>query len=154
MTAPKLTTLKRRKDFLRVRGGARWAGPCFVVEAKRRVAPDTAGAPVATARFGFTVTRQLGNAVVRNRIRRRLKAAIREVAGGGPPDAGGTDFVIIARKEALDRPFAALRQDLAAALARVARGAGKPKQGAAKSVVRREQNAGRTGSADQDTDSR
>jgi ribonuclease P protein component len=67
------------------------------------------------ARFGFTVTKKLGNAVTRNRMRRRLKEVVRLVA---PTRArAGCDYVLIAREAAATRPFAALEQDLAAALA-------------------------------------
>lgn len=68
-------------------------------------------------RFGFTVTKKLGGAVVRNRIRRRLKAAILELVDGHARP--GFDYVLIARKAALDRPFAALKKDLEDALHRV-----------------------------------
>ena len=66
------------------------------------------------SRFGFTITKKLGNAVTRNRIRRRLKAAFRTVA----PDHAkpGFDYVVVARGAAFDRPFAALVADLEKAL--------------------------------------
>ena len=75
-----LVTLKKRPEFLRIRGGTRWSSASFVLETKPRAAPTPGRAPdgvgdagVPDPRFGFTVTKQLGNAVVRNRIRRRLK---------------------------------------------------------------------------------
>ena len=72
-----------------------------------------------TARFGFTVTKQLGKAVVRNKIRRRLKEAVRAIAPANTlPDL---DYVIIARQPSLDRPFERLKQDLADALVKVNR---------------------------------
>ncbi len=118
-----LETLKKRADFLRLRGGARFATPSFVVETRPRVknapnaqdaAPETAA---SEARFGFTVTKKLGGAVIRNRIRRRLKAAVRLVA---PALAHpGHDYVLVARQTALDRPFADLKKDLERALQRV-----------------------------------
>ena len=64
----------------------------------------------AGARFGFTATKKLGNAVTRNRIRRRLKEAVRIVAPGRARD--GCDYVLIAREAAASRPFAALELDL------------------------------------------
>jgi ribonuclease P protein component len=86
---------------------------------------DTAGgerevtkrlAPAALPpRFGFTATKKLGNAVIRNRIRRRLKEAVRLVAPGTAH--AGCDYVLIAREAAATRPFAALERDLAAAFA-------------------------------------
>ena len=118
--APSVTTLKVRAEFLRVRKGARWAGPAFVLEAKERHRRD--GGPLAGEqgpRFGFTVTRQIGKAVDRNRIRRRLKAAVRGVS----PDhaKGDFDYVLIARKPALTSAFAAIVADLVKALERVHR---------------------------------
>jgi ribonuclease P protein component len=118
--APGVTTLKMRAEFLRVRKGARWAGPAFVLEAKERHRKD--GGPPAGEqgpRFGFTVTRQIGKAVERNRIRRRLKAAVRGVS----PDhaRGDFDYVLIARKPALTSAFAAIVADLVKALERVHR---------------------------------
>jgi ribonuclease P protein component len=118
--APGVTTLKMRAEFLRVRKGARWAGPAFVLEAKERHRKD--GGPLAGEqgpRFGFTVTRQIGKAVERNRIKRRLKAAVRGVS----PDhaRGDFDYVLIARKPALTSAFAAIVADLVKALERVHR---------------------------------
>ena len=94
-----MTTLKKRAEYLRVRKGARCATPAFVLEAKARSDEDRAP-PTGTPRFGFTVTKQVGKAVERNRIRRRLKAAVRDVA----PDHAKRDFdyVLIARRPALD----------------------------------------------------
>ena len=70
-------------------------------------------------RVGFTVTKKIGNAVVRNRCKRRLRALAREVL----PSAGvaGADHVLIGRDETATRDFEAMRADLAAALARAAR---------------------------------
>jgi ribonuclease P protein component len=107
----RLATLRRRPEFLRVRGGARWATPAFVLEARRR------SGLAEGARFGFTVSKQVGGAVQRNRIRRRLKAAVRDVmAEQARPDY---DYVLIARRPALDADFASLVADLVNALQRV-----------------------------------
>lgn len=109
-------TLKKRADFLRLRGGARFATPSFVLETRPR-AEGGADPSSAGARFGFTVTKKLGGAVIRNRIRRRLKAAVGLVA---PRLAQGNhDYVLVARAAALDRPFEALKKDLERALQRV-----------------------------------
>ncbi|MBN9280549.1 MAG: ribonuclease P protein component [Hyphomicrobium sp.] len=123
-----MATLKRRAEFLRVRGGRRWSTPAFVIEMRTRSGSDRPmraemGAETAgqqregegPARFGFTATKKLGNAVVRNRIRRRLREAVRLVA---PSQARtGCDYVLIAREAAASRPFAALEKDLVAAFA-------------------------------------
>ena len=69
-------------------------------------------------RIGFTVTKKIGNAVVRNRCKRRLRALAREVL----PTRGlaGADHVLIGRSDVVDRDFAALRADLERALAKLA----------------------------------
>lgn len=110
----KLVTLKKRADFLRLRGGARWANASFVLETKPRISsvPKDSG-----PRFGFTVTKAMGGAVIRNRIRRRLKAAV--TATAGPLARSEHDYVIVARIAAVDRPFDALKKDLEQAFQRV-----------------------------------
>ena len=69
-------------------------------------------------RVGFTVTRQIGNAVVRNRIRRRLKAAVNAV-GGNLETA--TDYVLVGRRAALTLQFQRLVTDLETGLAALSR---------------------------------
>jgi ribonuclease P protein component len=110
----KLTTLKKRSEFLRIRGGTRCPTPPFVLETKPRLESAAACAP---PRFGFTVTKAMGGAVERNRIRRRLKAAVTAIAATAAQP--GRDYVLIARKNALDIPFDALKKDLERAFHRV-----------------------------------
>jgi len=85
-------------------------------EAQNRGTADRpADTCVGPARFGFTATKKLGNAVMRNRIRRRLKEVVRLSA---PAHAhAGNDYVLIARAPAATRPFDVLERDLIAALA-------------------------------------
>ena len=112
--AMKLHTLKKRAEFLRLRGGARWACDCFALETRPR---DVAPSSTSGARFGFTVTKALGNAVVRNRIRRRLKAAVQALeANAARPNH---DYVLIARASAQVREFSQLKKALEQALQRV-----------------------------------
>lgn len=120
----RVTTLKKRAEFLRVRKGGRCATPAFVLEAKARSGGDDV-LPAAVPRFGFTVTKQVGKAVDRNRIRRRLKAAVRSTA----PDhaRGDFDYVLIARPPALTSQFAALVGELTRAFARVHRAPARPR---------------------------
>ncbi len=100
------TTLKTRREFLRVRGGNRHSTAAFLLEGRARTGADTSTGP----RFGFIVTKKMGGAVVRNRMRRRLKAAVCELA---PECANPTyDYVLLARQPASNRPFAALLRDL------------------------------------------
>lgn len=77
---------------------------------ERSITPKHGDGP----RFGFTVTKKLGNAVTRNRIRRRLKAAF---AAGASEAQASCDYVIVARRTALDRPYALLLEDVTRALA-------------------------------------
>ena len=73
----------------------------------------------AAMRVGFTVTKKIGNAVVRNRMKRRLRALARELL----PVAGisGADHVLIGREGGIERDFALLRTELGKALRKVAR---------------------------------
>ena len=103
--------LKRRAEFLRVAAsGRRAALPGLVLQARDRGDDE----PV---RAGFTVTKKVGNAVVRNRTRRRLKEAARRLLHEGTPR--GVDLVLIGRDATRGRNFAALTDDLRRALARV-----------------------------------
>lgn len=111
----RLTTLTRRSQFLRLRRGARWATPAFVLEAKQRSEACAVSAP----RFGFTVTKQVGKAVERNRIKRRLKAAVRDAQMEHA--RRDFDYVVIARRPALHVNFRVLCADLVTALTRVHR---------------------------------
>jgi ribonuclease P protein component len=111
-----LGRLRRRADFQRVSRGRRRAFEAFTLQGTERPAEEAAG---AGPRVGFTVTRKVGNAVVRNRIRRRLKAAL---VGAKPLEArADSDYVLVARREALARPFAALVDDLRRAFRAIGR---------------------------------
>ncbi len=79
--------------------------------------------PQDTIRIGYTVSGKVGNAVVRNRVKRRLRAAVREVfLKKHCPALPGWDYVLVGRKAALDRPFEALVKDLLYALHQVKEG--------------------------------
>ena len=107
--------LKTRTEFLHVKGGARFAAPSLVLQARQR-APASGDSP-GLARFGFTATKSLGGAVLRNRARRRLKEAVRLA---GPRHAvEGYDYVLIARAGTVQRRFTELVKDLERALAKV-----------------------------------
>ena len=102
--------LKRRAEFLlAAKDGRRAALPGLVLQAR----PRGDDAPV---RLGFTVTKKVGNAVVRNRTKRRLRAAAREVLGEEP--APGIDLVLIGRDGTRGRRFALLKDDLRRAMAK------------------------------------
>jgi len=109
--ASALERLKRRADFLRVAAKGRKA-PVHGLVLQALVRADD-----APARLGFTVTRKVGNAVVRNRARRRLKEAARLLLRVRP--LTGVDLVLIGRDATSTRPFAALQDDLRRALTKV-----------------------------------
>ena len=101
--------LKKRAEFLAVAKGQRSARRAFVVQTIATSTPD------AEPRCGFTVTKKVGNAVVRNRIRRRLREVVRlDAERLGRP---GFDHVVIGRRDALSIDFATLRADVAGAMA-------------------------------------
>jgi ribonuclease P protein component len=116
--APAPQRLKRRAEFLRVASKGRKAPmPGLVLQALAR---DDGG----PARLGFTVTKKVGNAVVRNRTRRRLKEAARLLLT--EQRVCGVDLVLIGRAGTRARDFAALKADIVRALAKagVSLGAG------------------------------
>jgi ribonuclease P protein component len=108
--------LKRRAAFKAVAGGRRITRAGFVLQALAEGGESRDRPP----RFGITVTRKIGNAVVRNRIRRRLREAIRAAAPGRART--GTDYVLIARRAALTLQFDRLVTDLEDGFAALARG--------------------------------
>jgi ribonuclease P protein component len=102
--SPPVARLKRRAEFKAVAGGRRVSKQGFVLQALK-APPDEGARP---PRFGFTVTKKTGNAVVRNRIRRRLREVARFAAGAEK----GTDYVLIGRRAALGLEFERLIADL------------------------------------------
>lgn len=97
--------LKKRAEFLAVQRGEKRRGRLFLLEVLDR---GDGGPP----RVGFTVTKKVGNAVVRNRVRRRLREAVRVHAAGDM--APGNDYVIVGRDDILSAQFG----DIAAELTR------------------------------------
>ncbi len=107
--------LRHRREFLAAARGPRVHRDAFVLQCAGRREPERATQVGA----GLTVTKRIGNAVVRNRARRRLREALRLTLPG--PARGGHDYVVVARDAALTRPFARLREDLAGAFAQMGR---------------------------------
>lgn len=110
---PLALRLKKRADFLAAAKGRRQHQRCFVLQARQR--PEDS--PTEPPRFGFTVTKKVGNSVVRNRIRRRLREALRLADRALSRDRH--DYVLVARIEALTAPFEELRGELARALTNI-----------------------------------
>jgi ribonuclease P protein component len=118
-----LRVLTRRGDFLAANKGTRVSRPGFVLLTRPNGGEGQ--------RFGITVTKRIGNAVVRNRMKRRFRALLREMLPlHGMPD---TDHVLIGREGGIERDFALLRDELLAALARAVAGKGDgPRRGRGK----------------------
>jgi ribonuclease P protein component len=100
-------------DFLAANGGRRAAMPGFVLLVRPREDGDPA------MRLGITVTKKIGNAVIRNRMKRRFRSLAREIL----PEAGlaGADHILIGRAGGLERDFGDLRRELGKALGKVSR---------------------------------
>ncbi|NSZ15507.1 ribonuclease P protein component [Agrobacterium vitis] len=103
-TSKTVGRLKSRPQFLAVRAGEKRKGRYILLEVLDRAEPDT------PPRVGFTVTKKHGNAVERNRMRRRLKEAVR--TGAGLAMQPGHDYVIVARRDVLAAPFGELQDVL------------------------------------------
>ena len=109
--AQRLVTLTKRADFLAANAGRRAATAGFVLLVRDRKDGDQ------TKRVGFTVTKKIGGAVVRNRMKRRFRALAREIL---PADGyTGSDHVMIGRSGGVERDFSALRSDLSRALEKI-----------------------------------
>lgn len=113
-SAERLPRLKRRSDFLRVARGRKAQTEGLILQAR---ADTDAQREQPGVRIGFTVTRKVGNAVVRNRAKRRLRA-VADLLLPGLAKAG-YDYVLIGRSTTVNRPFHALCSDLEEALRKV-----------------------------------
>ena len=108
---PAVVRLRRRSQFLAAARGVKEGRPAFLLQMKARPAGEIDDA----IGVGITVTRKIGGAVVRNRVRRRLRAALGSVLPGAA--LPGHNYVVVARPRAIEHPFAELVRDLASAIA-------------------------------------
>ena len=113
-----LQHLRQRREFVNVaKKGRKYAAPGLVLQALNRLNDQRRNDGIATGsgvRIGFTVARKVGNAVVRNRVRRHLRAAASQIA---PKHVKGNfDLVLIGRAGTKKRNFEELKQDLLEAL--------------------------------------
>ncbi|WP_369026800.1 ribonuclease P protein component [Qipengyuania sp. RANM35] len=111
---PSLSVIRKRSDFLAANRGLRVARPGFVLLANPNGGKGK--------RYGITVTKKIGNAVVRNRMKRRF----RELLWAALPEQGlpDHDHILIGREGGVERDFATLKDELSAALARASEGKG------------------------------
>jgi ribonuclease P protein component len=120
-----LDYLKKRSEFLAVAGtNRRYTTPGLVLQARTLTHVDQPETGVAEAcpprtavRVGFTATKKVGNAVIRNRARRRLRAAVGAVLAD--MTARPADLVLVARQGTITRPFTDLKNDLRLALGKL-----------------------------------
>jgi ribonuclease P protein component len=115
--------LKRRAEFLQVAAANRkWVAPGLILQVRRQPSSESQSedapraAQLEPVRVGFTASRKVGNAVKRNRARRRLRAVAAQVLPQAEP---GMDFVLIARPATVERDYQALVGDLVAGLKRL-----------------------------------
>ncbi len=113
LTKHALSTVKKRRDFLAANSAKRAAMPGFILQIRMRRDGDP------DKRLGFTVTKKVGNAVIRNRMKRRLRALARDII----PQHGvaGADHILIGRAGEVERDYALLNADLKKALSKLAR---------------------------------
>lgn len=118
---PTIGRLKTRPEFLKVAAArCKWVAPGLILQVLRHgsngQSPDHTAQSGEDLRVGFTVSRKVGNAVKRNRARRRLRAAVDAVM----PEHGrpGHDYVVIGRGSTLTRDFEDLKSDLRVAISR------------------------------------
>jgi ribonuclease P protein component len=109
--------MRHRADFLRAAQARRFGTPGFTLQARERRPDEPGGAAI---RLGYTCSKKIGNAVVRNRAKRRLRALARATVG--ERGRSGWDYVLVGRPAAtVDMPFATMLADLARAFDRVHR---------------------------------
>jgi ribonuclease P protein component len=105
-----LDRLRQRADFLAAASGLRVTTPGFIIQGRKR---DDGG----PCRVGYTVSKKVGSAVERNRVRRRLRELVRR--NGAPLMQPRCDYVLVGRRVALSRDFSAMGEELGSALKRL-----------------------------------
>jgi ribonuclease P protein component len=104
--------LRQRADFLAAAGGQKSVTAGFILQLRKRP-----GADAGSVRVGFTVSKKVGNAVERNRVRRRLREVVRLADAAAIP--AGHDYVLVGRRAALSLPFQRISDDFKGALRRL-----------------------------------
>ncbi|WP_373489684.1 ribonuclease P protein component [Parasphingorhabdus sp.] len=114
---PPLAVIRKRADFLAANRGKRFVTSSFVLLAHRRRADHAI--PADTIRHGITVTKKIGNAVARNRMKRRFRALLAQVLPGD--GIAGVDHIMIGRKADHEADFATMKADLEKGLRHLAK---------------------------------
>ena len=115
----RLHSLRKRQDFVDMRAGRRQHSTSFVLQ-MREHCHNVAGNGV---RVGYTVTKKVGNAVERNRIKRRMRAVVARAMSTGARQAH--DYVLICKRAALNTNFETMVTELGTSLNRVHRNSNK-----------------------------
>lgn len=110
-----LSTIKKRADFLKVsKTRCKYVAPSLIVQSREHTSDEIKIIGSLSSRVGFTVSKKVGNSVVRNRVKRRLRAAARSLIPKHPMP--NHDIVIIGRKKAVEKTFTEISIDLKKAL--------------------------------------
>jgi len=132
---PRIERLKTRPEFLRVAATRKkWASPGLILQVKSHPADGQPARLDGFLRVGFTVSRKVGNAVARNRAKRRLRALAAEILPhcdlrvDPQQNFSGYDLVIIGRRATLTRPYRKLTDDLLKALRKMGIAVNTPQQ--------------------------
>ena len=113
-----LTGLKKRSQYLKIASTRlKWVRPGLILQIRNHSLEEIRSRKLSDLRLGFTVSKKVGNAVARNRVKRRLKAVARVILMAKSPK--NLDLVIIGRQNALKRPFSDLVTDLEIALKKI-----------------------------------
>ena len=113
-----VTGLKKRAQFLKIAATRiKYVAPGLILQGRNHTSEEIKSPKISDLRLGFTVSKKVGNAVVRNRVKRRLKAAARAILLEKSPK--NLDLVIIGRQNTLKRPFSDLLADMEKALEKI-----------------------------------
>jgi ribonuclease P protein component len=110
----RLESLRKRRDFIAIRAGGRQHSSSFVLQTRERGEDNFAAEGV---RIGYTVTKKTGNAVERNRIKRRMRAVVHQIMPISARPAH--DYVLIGKRAALNTEFETMVAELGSSLSRV-----------------------------------